>query len=191
MIFDIENWLWKSELFDLHSLIQNRALICQRPFNVRKCLFPFNWPRVWCGSCWKILKWYLLLILIGFDLIQFFLFTVSSNWDCKAVNLASFSILSSCEAFRIGWSSVDGRRQKSKESKSGQNVQTFYKCKLGNTIRTFRIEQIIAHFLIPFKRMKQWKYLVFGGFVTTIISKLFRLFLYLGIVMVMYQSNWL
>ena len=40
MIFDIENWLWKSELFNLHSQIQNRALICQRPFKVKKCLFP-------------------------------------------------------------------------------------------------------------------------------------------------------
>ena len=39
----------------------NRALICQRPFKVWLCLFPFNYPSVWCGSCWKILKWYLLV----------------------------------------------------------------------------------------------------------------------------------
>ena len=95
---------------------------------------------------------------IWFNSIQFFLFTVSSNWDCKAINLASFSILSSCEAFRIGWSSVDGWRQKSKESKSGQNVQTFYKCKLGNTIRIFRIEQLIAHFFYSIqKTTTPWK----------------------------------
>ena len=42
------------------TLIPNWALICHRPFKVRKCLFLFNQPRVWCGSCWKNLKWYLI-----------------------------------------------------------------------------------------------------------------------------------
>ena len=60
MIFDIENWLWKSEFCDLQSQIHNRALICKRPFKVTKCLFPFNWSRVWFESCWKNLKWYLI-----------------------------------------------------------------------------------------------------------------------------------
>ena len=60
MIFDIENWLWKSEFCNLHGQIHNQALICQRPFTVRKCWFPFNQPKVWCKSCWKILKLYLL-----------------------------------------------------------------------------------------------------------------------------------
>ena len=34
--FATENWLWKSEICDLYGQIQNRALICQRPFKVRK-----------------------------------------------------------------------------------------------------------------------------------------------------------
>ena len=63
IIFDIENWLWKSELCNVRDQIHNWALICQRPFKVRKCLFPFNYPRVWCGNCWKILKWYLISML--------------------------------------------------------------------------------------------------------------------------------
>ena len=62
IIFDIENWLWKSELCNLHGQIYNQALICQRPFKVRKCFFPFNLLRIWCGTCWKILKWYLMSI---------------------------------------------------------------------------------------------------------------------------------
>ena len=60
MIFDIENWLWKSEFCDLHGQISNRPLICQRPFTVRKCYLPFNQAIVWCGSSCKILKWHLL-----------------------------------------------------------------------------------------------------------------------------------
>ena len=35
MIFDLENWLWKSEFRDLHSQISNQSLICQRPFTGR------------------------------------------------------------------------------------------------------------------------------------------------------------
>ena len=31
-----------------------------KTFFVRKFLFPFNKPRVWCGSCWKILNRYLI-----------------------------------------------------------------------------------------------------------------------------------
>ena len=38
----------------------NQALIWHRPFKVRNCWFPFNKRRVWCGSCWKIIKWYLI-----------------------------------------------------------------------------------------------------------------------------------
>ena len=34
-IFDIENWLWKPEFWDLHGQIHNRALICQRPCKVQ------------------------------------------------------------------------------------------------------------------------------------------------------------
>ena len=62
MIFDIENWLWKSEFRYLHGQISNRPLICQRPFTVRKCYLPFNKARVWGTSCWKILKCYLIYI---------------------------------------------------------------------------------------------------------------------------------
>ena len=32
------------------------SFICQRPFNVRKCLFPFNQPRVWCEVAEKFLN---------------------------------------------------------------------------------------------------------------------------------------
>ena len=46
------------------TLILNWALICQRTFKERQCLFPFNQPSVWCGSLWKIRKWCLLLIII-------------------------------------------------------------------------------------------------------------------------------
>ena len=59
-IFDIENWLWKSEFCYLLGQIHNKVLICQIPFKVRMCYFAFNYPRAWCGSCWKILEWYLL-----------------------------------------------------------------------------------------------------------------------------------
>ena len=38
MIFEKENWLWKSKLCDLYSQIQNLALICQKPFKVRKLI---------------------------------------------------------------------------------------------------------------------------------------------------------
>ena len=31
MIFDTENWLWKSEFRDLHGKISKRPFICQRP----------------------------------------------------------------------------------------------------------------------------------------------------------------
>ena len=55
MIFDIENWLLKSEFCNLQSQIHNGALICQRPFELRKCFHS-----IWCGSCWKIIKWYLM-----------------------------------------------------------------------------------------------------------------------------------
>ena len=59
MIFDTENWLWKSEFCDPYGQISNRPLICQRPFTVRKFYLPFNLPRVWCGTCRKKFKWYL------------------------------------------------------------------------------------------------------------------------------------
>ena len=39
MIFDIENWLWKSELCDLHGRIQNLALIYQRPLKQESAYF--------------------------------------------------------------------------------------------------------------------------------------------------------
>ena len=35
MIFDLQNWLRKSEFFDLHDQIHNQALIYQRPLKVR------------------------------------------------------------------------------------------------------------------------------------------------------------
>ena len=53
MIFDLENWLQKSEFCNFHGQIYNRALICQRPFKVRKCLFPFNLTQ---GLMLKLLK---------------------------------------------------------------------------------------------------------------------------------------
>ena len=39
MIFDIENWLWKSEFRDIHGQISNRLLICQRPFTVKSAIY--------------------------------------------------------------------------------------------------------------------------------------------------------
>ena len=42
------------------NLISNRALIQQNPFKIRKCYLPFKQAMVWCGNCWKVLKWYLL-----------------------------------------------------------------------------------------------------------------------------------
>ena len=32
----------------------------QKPFKIRKCYLPFKQAMVWCGNCWKVLKWYLL-----------------------------------------------------------------------------------------------------------------------------------
>ena len=62
LIFDTKNWLWKPKSCKFHGQISNRALICQRPFPaVRKCYLPFN--SVWCGSCRKFIKLYLLLTL--------------------------------------------------------------------------------------------------------------------------------
>ena len=57
MIFDIENWLWKSEFCDLHGQISNRLLICQRPFTVKSAIY--HWVKLaFEGQVAKILKWY-------------------------------------------------------------------------------------------------------------------------------------
>jgi len=57
VIFDTENWLWKSEIGTFQSLNSCCTLIYWRPFKVRKCYLPFNWTTIWCGSYLKFLKW--------------------------------------------------------------------------------------------------------------------------------------
>ena len=44
-----------------------RTLICQKKIFVKKCYFPRT---IWCGSCWKILKWYLVNSqdMVNFDI---------------------------------------------------------------------------------------------------------------------------
>ena len=58
--FTFFNGKLKVNFCHLQGQIHNWALICQRPFKLRKCLFPFKKPRVWCGSYWKNSKWYLM-----------------------------------------------------------------------------------------------------------------------------------
>ena len=59
IIFDIENWLWKSEIGNFRSLDLEWVLIYQNFFFMKKCYLSLNWATIWCGSCWKILKWHL------------------------------------------------------------------------------------------------------------------------------------
>ena len=59
IIFDIENWLWKSENVIFRSLDLERTLIWQNSFFMKKCYFSLNKATIWCGSCWKNLKCYL------------------------------------------------------------------------------------------------------------------------------------
>ena len=54
IIFDIKNWLWKSEIGIFRSIDLERMLIWQKKIH-EKVLFSLNW----CGSWWKILKCYL------------------------------------------------------------------------------------------------------------------------------------
>ena len=65
-IFDIENWLWKSEIGIFWSLNLERTLIYQKKFFMKKCYFLSNKATIWCGSCWKILKSYLTNIYSNF-----------------------------------------------------------------------------------------------------------------------------
>ena len=59
IIFDIENWLWKSEIRIFQSPPAKRTLICQKKIFMEKCYFSLNQAAIWCGSCWKNLEWYL------------------------------------------------------------------------------------------------------------------------------------
>ena len=42
IIFDIENWLWKSEIGNFRSLDLERVLIYQKKFLMEKCYFSLN-----------------------------------------------------------------------------------------------------------------------------------------------------
>ena len=42
IIFDVENWLWKSEIGKFRSLDLERVLIYQKIFLVKKCYFSLN-----------------------------------------------------------------------------------------------------------------------------------------------------
>ena len=59
IIFDIENWLWKSEIVTFRSHDLELTLIYQKLFKMKKCYLSLNYTTISCGSCWKILKWYL------------------------------------------------------------------------------------------------------------------------------------
>ena len=56
----IENWLWKSEIGNFWSLDLERVLIYQKIFLIKKCYFSLNQATIWCRSCWKNLKCYLM-----------------------------------------------------------------------------------------------------------------------------------
>ena len=56
IIFDIKNWLCKSEIGTFRSLNLEDMLIYQNFFKVQKCYLSLNLGTIWCGSCWKILK---------------------------------------------------------------------------------------------------------------------------------------
>ena len=55
IIFDIENWLWKSEIGNFRSLDLEQCW-STKIFFMKKCYFSL----IWCESWWKILKCYLL-----------------------------------------------------------------------------------------------------------------------------------
>ena len=56
IIFNVENWLWTSEIGTFRSL----DLDLPKTFKVKKCYLSLNQATIWCESYWKILKLYLL-----------------------------------------------------------------------------------------------------------------------------------
>ena len=65
IIFDIENWLWKSEIVIFRSLDLERRLIWQKICFMNKCYFSLNYPPIWWAVCWKNLKCYLISMYSG------------------------------------------------------------------------------------------------------------------------------
>ena len=63
IIFDIENWLWKSEIGIFRSLDLERMLIWQKNFFMKKSYFSLKEATIW----WKILKCYLMAIYLIFN----------------------------------------------------------------------------------------------------------------------------
>ena len=57
-IFDVENWLWISEIGTFQPLDLECMLIYQKTFKMKKCYLSLNQATIWCGSCWKILGLY-------------------------------------------------------------------------------------------------------------------------------------
>ena len=74
--FDIENWLWKSEIGIFWSLDLEGVLIWQKFSFMKKYYFSLNSATIWCGNWWKILKSYLLNkyhALLWLELVTFML----------------------------------------------------------------------------------------------------------------------
>ena len=54
IIFDIENWLWKSEIRIFQSPPAKRTLICQKHFFMEKCYFSLNLMRKLLKKSWMV-----------------------------------------------------------------------------------------------------------------------------------------
>ena len=56
IIFDMENWLWKSEIGIFRSFDLERMLIWRKILFMKKCYSSLNKATIWCASWSKILK---------------------------------------------------------------------------------------------------------------------------------------
>ena len=87
----VQKWFLTFRTIFVHNMFSPcsaKRRASYKDLTVRKCLFPFNETRVWCGSCWKI-SYRLVMLFVGL-ILEVGLFWHFVAWNRTATWKSSY-----------------------------------------------------------------------------------------------------